>query len=1146
MKHSVSKPLREILNTASINNISLGYRLLLLFLFSLVFQEIDAQNCPGYSSVISSSGVACADQNYYIQVPNSTCNGTITFNITGNYGSIDGTEISWQVVSNLTGNVLATGFGSSGTNFNSTVGPLNPSLEGQIFSVSVYDSFGDGFNGTGGILEAVQGLNVLSSVIGDFGDSATNIIGPSISISDATISITTPSGIISSSASSCTDFNVPVQLDNTNFCNSINVALPWEVRCDATNALLANGTHNVAVHPQLPASSDDVVDISWNATTCQWDVSAQNDCNTLDIGSVFTISPNPATLPANSCSAGNQNFDISYTGLLGGPNCCLTAGPSTPITYTESQTISNVQVTSSPFGGINNSAYFIIPAYGTGGVATSLTMNVSMSGYTFPDPPSTGTDDSYWVTVYVDGNPIYDVQYSNTTGFSQGFNLASIASGYDENSIIEIYIYPNSFAAGGINTTFIPGGGFLLEGEWSASSFAVTFNASFIEEIPTAVSCVFPTTESLVCCTPSNIGNGSDNVCSGSTGSFNTWKTSVENANPNCLVFSSVTPIAGATLPDNILPTGVNNSCTPITQSVNAYAYCDVNGNGNIDAGDSYAVLSAFVLSINPAPPSFVTNNGACGIAPSALLNCGGSSILSDIGTAPNGLPCGTGVNTSTITGTFTATQIATALGGATASCYFDQNYNLTASCNQNSPASSTDLRSACTNFVWIDGNTYNTNNNSATFTIPNGASNGCDSVVSLNLTINSIANGLDVVSSCLPIVWIDGNTYNTNNNSATFTIPNGASNGCDSIVTLNLTISSAVNGADVQTSCSAFTWIDDNTYNANNNSATFTIPNGASNGCDSIVTLSLTFSPSVSGIDVQAACGSLTWIDGNTYNSSNNTATFLIPNGAGSGCDSLVTLNLTISPAPVLAGIVGGNSVVCQNESFALQTSYIPQGTYYWEGPNGFTSNDNPVFVQNADLTNTGIYTVYAVNGNCVSDTLVTDVGIFSFNNLSVSTDAIDYVQGETVSITATGAMSYQWDPVDYMNNPNGAIVTLDDMPPGDYTYTVYGMDMNTCLDSTTVSFTVLPRTELLIYDVVSPNDDGYNDTWFIGYLENVDTYVIRIFNRGGMLLHEVFNQYNNDWDGSYKGNDLPEGAYYYYIDAGKDIYKGGITIVR
>ena len=52
----------------------------------------------------------------------------------------------------------------------------------------------------------------------------------------------------------------------------------------------------------------------------------------------------------------------------------------------------------------------------------------------------------------------------------------------------------------------------------------------------------------------------------------------------------------------------------------------------------------------------------------------------------------------------------------------------------------------------------------------------------------------------------------------------------------------------------------------------------GAANGCDSIVTLDLTISNSVSGTDTQTACGSYTWIDGNTYTASNNTATFNIP----------------------------------------------------------------------------------------------------------------------------------------------------------------------------------------------------------------------------------------------------------------------------
>lgn len=46
-------------------------------------------------------------------------------------------------------------------------------------------------------------------------------------------------------------------------------------------------------------------------------------------------------------------------------------------------------------------------------------------------------------------------------------------------------------------------------------------------------------------------------------------------------------------------------------------------------------------------------------------------------------------------------------------------------------------------------------------------------------------------------------------------------------------------------------------------------------------------------GTDVITACDSYTWINGITYTASNNTATYILPNAAG--CDSVVTLNLTI-----------------------------------------------------------------------------------------------------------------------------------------------------------------------------------------------------------------------------------------------------------
>ena len=48
---------------------------------------------------------------------------------------------------------------------------------------------------------------------------------------------------------------------------------------------------------------------------------------------------------------------------------------------------------------------------------------------------------------------------------------------------------------------------------------------------------------------------------------------------------------------------------------------------------------------------------------------------------------------------------------------------------------------------------------------------------------------------------------------------------------------------------------------------------------------------------DTQTACGSYTWIDGITYTASNNTAMDTLQNVAG--CDSIITLNLTINPFP-------------------------------------------------------------------------------------------------------------------------------------------------------------------------------------------------------------------------------------------------------
>jgi uncharacterized delta-60 repeat protein len=131
----------------------------------------------------------------------------------------------------------------------------------------------------------------------------------------------------------------------------------------------------------------------------------------------------------------------------------------------------------------------------------------------------------------------------------------------------------------------------------------------------------------------------------------------------------------------------------------------------------------------------------------------------------------------------------------------------------------STDVINSCTPITWIDGNSYSTNNNTATYTLTNAV--GCDSIITLNFTRLTQSSADDIITSCDPIIWVDGNSYSTNNNTATFTLTNAA--GCDSVVTLNFTriivdIATSTSGQTITAIApgSDYQWLDCN----NNNTA--------------------------------------------------------------------------------------------------------------------------------------------------------------------------------------------------------------------------------------------------------------------------------------------------------------------------------------
>src|SRR5690554_5193360 len=456
-----------------------------------------------------------------------------------------------------------------------------------------------------------------------------------------------------------------------------------------------------------------------------------------------------------------------------------------------------------------------------------------------------------------------------------------------------------------------------------------------------------------------------------------------------------------------------------------------------------------------------------------------------------------------------------------------------------------TDTQIACHSFTWIDGNTYTSSNNTATHTIVGGAVNGCDSIVSLDLTIHDVVYGTDTQIACHSFTWIDGNTYTSSNNTATHTIVGGAVNGCDSIVSLDLTIHDVVYGTDTQIACHSFTWIDGNTYTSSNNTATYTIVGGAVNGCDSIVSLDLTIHDVVYGTDTQIACNSFTWIDGNTYTSSNNTATHTIVGGAVNGCDSIVSLDLTIENLPTISITANNNGFVCSGKSLVLNVTSIHGASYQWTGPNGFSSNvQNPIVNSPAN----GTYKVMiSTLGGC-TDMAQIDIVVNaspSIVNATIIDDKCSEGIGE-ISVIATPFKS----PLTYTWNNGGTTPTLSNLEKGFYTVTI--TDSLGC--STTASYEVgndMHDCGCFVYvaNAFSPCGDGNND--FIPVRGKcVASLNFKIFNRWGNLVFET-DQLNHGWDRYYKGKLQNTAVFMYVLEAtfenGEKIKESGdISLIR
>jgi len=178
---------------------------------------------------------------------------------------------------------------------------------------------------------------------------------------------------------------------------------------------------------------------------------------------------------------------------------------------------------------------------------------------------------------------------------------------------------------------------------------------------------------------------------------------------------------------------------------------------------------------------------------------------------------------------------------------------------------------------------------------------------------------------------------------------------------------------------------------------------------------------------------------------------------------------------------------------------------------------------------------------GNCVAvDSVLVTLAIPQ--SVSAGPD-VTIIQGQAAYPTATGANSFVWAPSTDLSDPNAGLTQAS--PSSTTIYIVYSNDSVGCVGSDTVVVTVVPGIKFS--DGITPNNDGFNDTWIIDNLSLYPENTVEVFNRWGESL--FYSQgYDNPWDGRFKGKDLPVGTYYYVIDLknGEAPLTGPITIVR
>jgi gliding motility-associated-like protein len=258
-------------------------------------------------------------------------------------------------------------------------------------------------------------------------------------------------------------------------------------------------------------------------------------------------------------------------------------------------------------------------------------------------------------------------------------------------------------------------------------------------------------------------------------------------------------------------------------------------------------------------------------------------------------------------------------------------------------------------------------------------------------------------------------------------------------------------------------------------------------------------------------------------------------------GCS--ITDTIMLGAIDTVLANAGNDTTICEGTSLTLIGT--PTGTFtgvQWFELVGMV----PIGTTDTiSVSPTGVGTtcyVYQVTGACIST-----------DTICITTDAsptagagpdVTILEHTSTVLLGTGGGTYVWSPGSSLNDSTLANPIASPLVTTTYIVTV--TSPGGCVAFDTITVEVVPKINFP--DGITPNGDGYNDVWIIDFIEQFPGNVVEIYNRWGELLFHA-DGYQQDWDGTYEGKELPIGTYYYIIDLNSEFEKpftGPITILR